>query len=41
VLVGIGYAAQEIARIEPAEWDVPVDYVATERELIDLTPAET
>ena len=41
VLVGIGYAAQEIARIEPAEWDVPLDYVATERELIDLTPAET
>ena len=35
VLVGIGYAAQELERIVPAAWDVRLDYVATERELID------
>ena len=35
VLVGIAYAAQELDRIIPAEWDVRLDYVATERELID------
>ncbi len=35
VLVGIGYAAQELERITPAAWDVRLDYVATEAELID------
>jgi 5-formyltetrahydrofolate cyclo-ligase len=34
LLVGIGYAAQEVDRLEAAEWDVPLDYVATEAELI-------
>jgi 5-formyltetrahydrofolate cyclo-ligase len=38
VLVGVGYALQELPAIEPAPWDVRLDYVATERELIDLTP---
>ena len=38
VLVGIGYALQEVAAIEPMPWDVRLDYVATERELIDFTP---
>ena len=38
ILVGVGYALQEIDAIEPMPWDVPLDYVATERELIDLTP---
>jgi 5-formyltetrahydrofolate cyclo-ligase len=33
-LVGIGYAFQEIERVPAAEWDVPLDSVATERELI-------
>ena len=33
LLVGIGYAAQEVDRIEPQAWDVKLDYVATEREL--------
>ncbi len=37
VLVGIGYAAQEVDAIETCPWDVRLDYVATERELIDLT----
>lgn len=40
VLVGIGYAAQELERIEPAAWDLRLDYVATERGLIDCWPAQ-
>ena len=35
LLVGIGYAAQQVDAIEPADWDVSLDYVATENELID------
>lgn len=35
LLVGIGYAAQEIDAIRTEEWDVKLDYVATENELID------
>lgn len=38
VLVGVGYAVQELERLEPADWDVRLDYVATERELIDCWP---
>ncbi|MFI4968787.1 MAG: 5-formyltetrahydrofolate cyclo-ligase [Lysobacterales bacterium] len=38
VLVGVGYALQEVAAIEAMPWDVGLDYVATERELIDFTP---
>ena len=38
VLVGVGYALQEVAAVEAMPWDVRLDYVATERELIDLTP---
>lgn len=38
VLVGVAYAVQEIAAIGQQPWDVRLDYVATERELIDLTP---
>lgn len=38
VLVGVGYALQEVDAIEAMPWDVRLDYVATERELIDLTP---
>ena len=41
LLVGIGYALQEIDRIEPQDWDVRLDYVATERELIDCINAES
>jgi 5-formyltetrahydrofolate cyclo-ligase len=41
LLVGIGYALQEIEPIEPQDWDVRLDYVATERELIDCTDAES
>jgi 5-formyltetrahydrofolate cyclo-ligase len=35
LLVGIGYAVQELDAIDPADWDVRLDYVATENELID------
>lgn len=35
LLVGIAYAAQQLERIETASWDVKLDYVATEHELID------
>lgn len=37
VLVGVGYAIQEVPKIEAMPWDVHLDYIATERELIDLT----
>jgi 5-formyltetrahydrofolate cyclo-ligase len=36
LLVGIGFAIQELPRIEPAAWDVPLDYVATERALLSM-----
>ena len=35
LLIGIGYAFQETAMRPIAEWDVPLDFVATERALID------
>ena len=35
MLVGIGYDFQELAVIEPAAWDVSLDYVATPTRLID------
>ena len=35
LLVGIAYDFQEVEAIEPARWDVPLDFVATDRELID------
>jgi 5-formyltetrahydrofolate cyclo-ligase len=39
ILVGVGYALQEIAPIEAMPWDVRLDYIATETELIDCTAA--
>jgi len=38
VLVGIGYSFQETAAIAAQDWDVPMDFIATERELIDCNP---
>ena len=35
LLIGIGYAFQELPEIEAQAWDVPLDFVATEHELID------
>ncbi len=37
LLVGIAYAFQELPEIEEQDWDVPLDFIATERELIDCT----
>lgn len=39
LLVGIGYAWQECDGFESQPWDVRLDYVATDHELIDCTPA--
>jgi len=40
VLVGIGYSFQELPALEPAAWDVRLDFVATEKELIDCGESE-
>ncbi|TAL86901.1 MAG: 5-formyltetrahydrofolate cyclo-ligase [Rhodanobacter sp.] len=37
LLVGVAYAFQELPRIEAAHWDIRLDFIATERELIDCT----
>ncbi len=37
LLVGVAYAFQELPYIEPASWDISLDFIATERELIDCT----
>lgn len=34
LLVGVGFACQEVSGIPTADWDVPLDLVVTERELI-------
>jgi len=41
LLVGVGYAMQEIETVQAAMWDVKLDYVATEKELIDCWPASS
>jgi 5-formyltetrahydrofolate cyclo-ligase len=38
-LVGVGYHFQELDALAPQAWDVPLDFIATERELIACTPA--
>lgn len=35
LLVGVGYGFQEVERLPQQAWDVPLDYVATEAELIE------
>ena len=35
VLVGVAYAVQELDRVPVMPWDVQLDYIATERELIE------
>ncbi|GAP66153.1 5,10-methenyltetrahydrofolate synthetase [Mizugakiibacter sediminis] len=37
LLVGVAYAFQEISALRAQPWDVRLDYVATEHELIDCT----
>lgn len=39
LLVGIAYSFQELPRIEAAEWDVALDFVATEKDLIECQSA--
>jgi 5-formyltetrahydrofolate cyclo-ligase len=39
ILVGVGYAMQEVPPIDAMPWDVRLDYVATERELISFADA--
>jgi len=39
VLVGIGYSFQELPALVAQDWDVQMDFVATQRELIDCTAA--
>ena len=41
LLVGIGYAFQEVATLPAQDWDIALDFIATEKELIDCTPPET
>jgi 5-formyltetrahydrofolate cyclo-ligase len=38
-LIGIAFACQETDRIVPAPWDVALDQVVTERDVIDARPA--
>ncbi|MDR3387371.1 MAG: 5-formyltetrahydrofolate cyclo-ligase [Rudaea sp.] len=38
LLVGIGYHFQELPGMAPESWDVPLDFVATDRELIECSP---
>ncbi|MDE1965485.1 MAG: 5-formyltetrahydrofolate cyclo-ligase [Xanthomonadaceae bacterium] len=38
LLVGIAYAFQELPELDDQHWDVPLDFIATERELIDCNP---
>jgi len=40
LLVGVAYAFQELPEVDEQDWDVPLDYIATERELIDCHPEE-
>ena len=35
-LVGLAYAAQEVACVPMDSWDIPLDYVLTERELVSV-----
>jgi len=37
ILVGIGYHFQEVAKLDQQPWDVRMDFVATDRELIHCT----
>jgi 5-formyltetrahydrofolate cyclo-ligase len=40
VLVGIGYSFQELPALSDQAWDIQMDFVATERDFIDCTPAD-
>ena len=38
LLVGVGFAFQEVEHIQAESWDVKLDFIATERELISCWP---
>jgi 5-formyltetrahydrofolate cyclo-ligase len=38
LLVGVGYGFQQVERLPAQPWDVPLDYVATDAELIRCAP---
>ncbi|GAB2535922.1 5-formyltetrahydrofolate cyclo-ligase [Rhodanobacter koreensis] len=38
LLVGIAYSFQELPQVTEEAWDVPLDFIATEHELIDCNP---
>jgi 5-formyltetrahydrofolate cyclo-ligase len=40
LLVGIGYSFQEVPELPTQDWDVQMDFIATEKELIDCLPPE-
>lgn len=40
LLVGVAYDFQEVEQLDEQPWDVSLDYVATDRELIDCRAAE-
>ena len=40
LLVGVAYAFQELPEVDEEDWDVPLDFIATERELIDCHPPD-
>ncbi|MEO7326063.1 MAG: 5-formyltetrahydrofolate cyclo-ligase [Dokdonella sp.] len=41
LLVGIGYALQQVPAIKAMPWDVRLDYIATEQELIECVSTST
>ena len=41
LLVGVGYAFQQTESVPAAEWDIDLDYVATDAELITCHPSAT
>lgn len=34
LLVGVAHDAQEVTQLSPAEWDIPMDYIVTDRKVI-------
>ena len=34
LLVGVAHSCQEVAQLTPAEWDIPMDYIVTDRKVI-------
>jgi 5-formyltetrahydrofolate cyclo-ligase len=40
-LIGVAYACQELPFIDAASWDVPLDYVVTETQILRCIPSAT